>query len=1229
MASFKNLISNTSAQISSGGTITGDLVINGDLQVDGGGSLSFDEIIEGTQVIDVTNTEALLVRKNGDGGDVFTVDTTNSKVIVGDISLSGSTISDNSALTISSGDDIVIDAESDVNIDANGGDIRFKDNGTNFVTFSSVGSTGTIFTNGSSSVSITPDGNNSVVKLDKSATNRGARFEYSTATSAKWYQGLSDSDHFSSGGDEYFISEDFTTPRFIIEPGGNIGMGVLPSYPLHVENVSDTVAYFKSTDNNGQIAVVDDDTTAYFGANGSRAFMGTASGLAGTTNLVVDSNGNVIVGQTTAQQKFEVHGGGIRIAGNITTPSSGVTGALIDYFGSDTRFWSRGADASTVGSFKFIGLENDGGNQSTQLEIDSSGNATFAGNVGIGGAPSNILDIIKDATDGGETKFLRMLDADTNTTADTEMIISFQKYSSGTSAVDVGSIGMGVTGWGTVSSNRNTFMSFKTVSSGSRAEKMRIDSSGNVGIGTNSPSQMLHIASSTDAFIQLERVDTSVADNDAIGAILFRGGESSIADIGRIRLHADADFTSSSSPTKMVFETTPSGATADAVALTLDSSQNATFVGNVDVGARVGTAIFEVQGSVDNDYAGRFENTHSGGYGALVKIAGTTANDLAFQVRADSTNILTINGDSSSTFAGKVKIDQDSNNFALEIDSENTTANAILVECDALTSNGIARFYSNSSDSSSRNLVQIVNNHASASGATPLKIEQNSSGVVGDFKNSHASGYGLKIQATDANVARYIATFNDKDDNMKARIHGDGGATFSGDVKIENSSASAKLEFKRTSSNTANFLLQAYDDIFEVYDLANSRSVIKLDANSRISLSNTDSGTGNTIFGKSTATSLDAGSNYNVLIGGSIATGSMNDATHNVAVGSDALQDITSGDNNVAIGSSALLNITSGEGNTIIGRNAADALLTGNKNIAIGRLALSSSQDADNCIAIGYAAMNADNVAASDGSIAIGYAAMNNLTSGAGNVGVGYEVLNDVTTGEQNTAVGFYSLDAEVDGDKSTAVGYQALTAQTGTSGTVGNTAVGFQAGSNITTGIENTILGAFSTISAVGGQNQTVIGSGVTGTGNNEIALGNTSISAIKAQVSSITAYSSDERTKKDIADYDLKGVDFIKELNLKTYIYKNPADFPDEIRDSKWDEDGVERLEDPTETQVGLIAQEVESALAKHSVGNTETYAPTQDSGIKTLTYGNLIFPLIKAVQELSARVEELEGK
>ena len=66
-----------------GGTISGDVTISGDLTVSGGGSLSFDEILEGTQVIDVTNTEAFLVRKNSNGGDVFVVDTTNVKVGIG------------------------------------------------------------------------------------------------------------------------------------------------------------------------------------------------------------------------------------------------------------------------------------------------------------------------------------------------------------------------------------------------------------------------------------------------------------------------------------------------------------------------------------------------------------------------------------------------------------------------------------------------------------------------------------------------------------------------------------------------------------------------------------------------------------------------------------------------------------------------------------------------------------------------------------------------------------------------------------------------------------------------------------------------------------------------------------------------------------------------------------------------------------------------------------------
>ena len=83
-----NAVLNTSTNslnvsLSGSNTISGDVTITGDLTVQGGGSQAFDEIIEGTQVIDVDDTEALLVRKDGDSGDVFVVDTTNSRVGIG------------------------------------------------------------------------------------------------------------------------------------------------------------------------------------------------------------------------------------------------------------------------------------------------------------------------------------------------------------------------------------------------------------------------------------------------------------------------------------------------------------------------------------------------------------------------------------------------------------------------------------------------------------------------------------------------------------------------------------------------------------------------------------------------------------------------------------------------------------------------------------------------------------------------------------------------------------------------------------------------------------------------------------------------------------------------------------------------------------------------------------------------------------------------------------------
>ena len=112
-----------------------------------------------------------------------------------------------------------------------------------------------------------------------------------------------------------------------------------------------------------------------------------------------------------------------------------------------------------------------------------------------------------------------------------------------------------------------------------------------------------------------------------------------------------------------------------------------------------------------------------------------------------------------------------------------------------------------------------------------------------------------------------------------------------------------------------------------------------------------------------------------------------------------------------------------------------------------------------------------------------------------------------------------------------------------------------------------------------------------------------------------------SDARAKKDVYDSDL-GLEFICSLRPVAYKwiigqYKRQVD-----------ENGEEYLEEQpgTRPHYGLIAQEVKAALGDKDFAG---YLYDQDTDQHGLRYGEFIAPLIKAIQELAARVESLEAQ
>ena len=246
---------------------------------------------------------------------------------------------------------------------------------------------------------------------------------------------------------------------------------------------------------------------------------------------------------------------------------------------------------------------------------------------------------------------------------------------------------------------------------------------------------------------------------------------------------------------------------------------------------------------------------------------------------------------------------------------------------------------------------------------------------------------------------------------------------------------------------------------------------------------------------------------------------------------------------------------------------------------------------------------------------ALGYRALeDDINSGSfiGNIGIGNYAGASTTTGNNNIFIGQLSGGSNTTGAKNVVMGSNALQGNfTGDSNTAIGNAAGFgsQSGTPIS---NNTYLGAEVNygLSNWSGDNNIILGyraAQSTTSVSNQITLGNSSISALRCQVTTISSLS-DIRDKANVQELPY-GVAFIKQLK--------PVSFDWDMRDGA--KVGV--------PDIGFIAQDLAALEDQHEAERLQLTLRDNPDKLEA-TPGRLIPILVKAIQELTARVEELEN-